>query len=110
MATVGRRIGGVAIDWALCLVVSYGLLKASSLATLALFFVEQVLLVGTLGYGVGHRLVGVRVARVVDGGLPGWGRAFLRTFLLCLVLPAIVFDSDSRGAHDVIAKTVVLRR
>jgi uncharacterized RDD family membrane protein YckC len=34
----------------------------------------------------------------------------LRTFLLCLILPAAVFDKDHRGLHDLAAGTVVVRR
>jgi uncharacterized RDD family membrane protein YckC len=39
-------------------------------------------------------------------GIP---RAALRTLLLCLVIPAVVFDPDQRGAHDKAAGTVVVR-
>jgi len=34
---------------------------------------------------------------------------FLRTFLIALVIPAVVTDKDGRGLHDRITKTVVVR-
>jgi uncharacterized RDD family membrane protein YckC len=34
---------------------------------------------------------------------------FLRTFLIALVIPAVVTDKDGRGLHDRITKTVVMR-
>jgi hypothetical protein len=33
----------------------------------------------------------------------------VRTVLLCLVLPAVVWDSSGRGLHDVAAGTVIVR-
>jgi uncharacterized RDD family membrane protein YckC len=36
--------------------------------------------------------------------------AAIRTALLCLAVPALIFDSDSRGLHDRVAGTVLVRR
>jgi hypothetical protein len=33
----------------------------------------------------------------------------VRTLLLCLVIPVLVWDSDQRGFHDKIAGTVLIR-
>jgi hypothetical protein len=33
----------------------------------------------------------------------------IRTALICLVIPAVVYDDDGRGVHDRIANTRVLR-
>lgn len=77
-------------------------------ATLAVFAVEQLLLVGTLGYGIGHRIVGIRVVRL-DGGWAGPLRAVVRTVLLCVVVPAAVWDADQRGLHDKAADTILVR-
>jgi uncharacterized RDD family membrane protein YckC len=65
-------------------------------------------LVGLLGTSLGHRLVGIRVARL-DGRRVGVPRAALRALLLCLVLPAVVYDKDRRGIHDLASGTIVLR-
>ena len=43
----------------------------------------------------------------------GWAGplpALVRTALLCLVLPAVVYDRDQRGLHDRAAATVLVRR
>lgn len=41
---------------------------------------------------------------------PGLLLGLTRTVLLCLVIPAVVWDSAGRGLHDVAAGTVVVRR
>lgn len=130
LASVGRRLAAVGIDWALSLAISAAffpgteggalpLLSGDPLATLAVFGVSTVLLVATLGHTVGQRLVGLRVVRlrdVADGQgpadvrAPGPLAALVRTLLLCLVIPAAVWDSSGRGMHDVAAATVIVRR
>jgi len=35
--------------------------------------------------------------------------AFLRTFLVALVIPALLIDSEGRGYHEKFSKTTVLR-
>ena len=37
-------------------------------------------------------------------------QAFVRTALVCLVIPPLVFNRDQRGLHDLAVKTVTLRR
>ena len=36
-------------------------------------------------------------------------RALLRTVLLCLAIPALIWDRDGRGLHDRLARTVEVR-
>jgi uncharacterized RDD family membrane protein YckC len=77
------------------------------------FAIEQILLIGTLGYSIGHRIVGIHVVRL--GGGPagpipaGPIPAVVRTLLLCLVIPAVIFDADQRGLHDKAVNTVLVR-
>lgn len=109
-----------------------GLLAGEPLVTLAVLAVTTTVLVGLLGHSVGHRVVGLRVVRVRDvrpddgaatpqddaraaarvavAPPPGLLAALIRTVLLCLVIPAAVWDRDGRGLHDVAAGTVVVRR
>jgi uncharacterized RDD family membrane protein YckC len=56
----------------------------------------------------GQRLLGLRVVRV-DGGRLGLPRIVLRTLLLCLVIPAVIWDSHGRGLHDRAAGSIVVR-
>jgi len=74
------------------------------------FGLQVVLLQSLTGQSIGMRLLGIRVARL--GALdvpPGFLPAAIRTALIALVLPAVVFDRDGRGLHDKAAGTVVLR-
>jgi uncharacterized RDD family membrane protein YckC len=102
------RIAAVFVDWTLSLFIVTGLFDGNEWATLGVFGVANVLLVGTLGTGVGGRLFRTRVARL-DGGHPGLPAVLLRTVLLCLAIPALIWDRDARGLHDKAAGTVVLR-
>lgn len=70
--------------------------------------IENILLVGTLGMTVGHRIMGLMVLRV-DGERAGLVPATIRTLLLALVLPAVIWDKDERGFHDRIARTMIVR-
>jgi len=110
MATVGRRVVALCIDWLLSMLISYLVFDANSMATLGVFAVENLLLVSTLGYTVGHRVLGLQV-RVLggEGRMVGLWRGFVRTALLCLVVPAVVWDGDGRGMHDKAAGTVIVR-
>lgn len=103
-----RRLVGLMIDWVLCSAIGYGLLKGGPLATLGVFALQHVLLVGTLGFTFGHRLLGVKVVRV-DGSLPGPLWALVRTGLLCVFIPALFMDRDLRGMHDRAANTMTAR-
>ena len=54
-------------------------------------------------------LFGIRVIRVDrDAAVDPW-RAVLRTFLLVLLIPAVIFDRDGRGLHDRLTDTAVVR-
>ena len=81
-----------------------------SLAANGAFAVEVAVLTGLTGQTIGMRLVGIRVLRLrAPDGIPGFVSAVVRTALLMLVLPAVVFDRDGRGLHDLAAGTVVVR-
>lgn len=108
VARVGRRLIGLIIDWAIALLIARLAFDGAQWATMAVFAVEQFILVGTLGYGIGHRIVGIRVVRL-NGEWAGPLRGVLRTVLLCLVIPAAVWDADQRGLHDKAADTILVR-
>lgn len=72
--------------------------------------VEYLVLVSLTGQTLGMRLLGFRVLRLAGrGSPPGFLPAAVRTALLLLLLPALVFDRDGRGLHDKAAGTVVVR-
>ncbi|WP_119291133.1 RDD family protein [Streptomyces sp. YIM 130001] len=113
IAPLGRRFGAIAVDWALCMLIAYGLFargdqQAMGNWALGVFFVLAVLTVGTVGFTPGKRLLGLRVV-AEDGGRLGIGRVLVRSVLLCLAIPALIWDRDTRGLHDRLARAVQVR-
>ncbi|MDQ0679058.1 putative RDD family membrane protein YckC [Arthrobacter pascens] len=109
IARAGRRIVAIVIDWGIALLISNFAFAGDSWGTLAIFAVEQILLVGTLGYSIGHRIAGIHVVKL-GGGTAGPLAGLVRALLLCLVIPAVIFDPDQRGLHDRAMDTVLIRR
>ncbi|QDG87974.1 RDD family protein [Pseudarthrobacter sp. NIBRBAC000502770] len=109
IARAGRRIAAIMIDWGIALLISNFAFGGDSWATLAVFAIEQTLLVGTLGYSIGHRIMGIAVIKP-GGGTPGPLAGLVRAVLLCLVIPAVIFDPDQRGLHDKALNTLLIRR
>ena len=113
VATFGRRLGATFVDWMLAQSIARGLMDAEghqlSLATMGVFALMNILLVSTTGSGIGGRLFGIRVARM-DGRHPSVPGVLLRTGLILIVVPAMVWDRDTRGLHDKAINTVVVRR
>jgi uncharacterized RDD family membrane protein YckC len=68
-------------------------------------------LVGVLvaGRTLGMYLTGLRVIRVTSNAAVDPLRIIARTALLCLFVPALVFDRDGRGMHDRLTDTAVVR-
>ncbi|WP_454048325.1 RDD family protein [Cellulomonas sp. Marseille-Q8402] len=129
LAPLSRRLLALVVDWFACQLIAFAFLPADvqAGATLAIFALENVLLVGTVGGTLGHRLLGIRVRRVLpprtlarhpdaapsDPGPdvpPNLLLALVRTVLVCLVIPAVVWDADGRGLHDRTAGTAIVRR
>lgn len=113
VAPLGRRFGALFIDWTLCMLIAYGLLargdqQAAGNWALGIFLVMSLLTVGTIGCTPGKRLLGVRVV-ADDGGRLGFVRVAVRTVLLLLVIPALVWDRDGRGLHDRLSRAVQVR-
>ncbi len=126
VAGFGRRVAGLAVDWAFALLIAAGLMRPlglGELAPLVALLVMHALLVGTAGFTVGHRLLGLRVECVEQSAPgssagdrnpprvpPGLLRGLIRAVLLCLAIPPLLTDQDGRGLHDRLAGTVVVRR
>jgi uncharacterized RDD family membrane protein YckC len=106
---LGRRLAALAIDWACAVLISVAFFSYDPLATLAVFAVVQIVFLLTAGGSPGHLLVGLRVVPVA-GGYLGWWRPFARTVLLCLVVPAVIWDRDQRGLHDRLTGSILVRR
>lgn len=113
VAPLGRRFGALFVDWAVSMLIAYGLFargdqQAAGNWALGVFLVMSLLTVGTVGSTPGKRILGLRVI-AEDGGRLDAVRVALRSVLLLLVIPAIVWDRDSRGLHDRLARAVQVR-
>ena len=107
IATFGRRLLAFAVDVVLCDLIALGLLPTLGW-NYAVFFVEVYLLTALVGGSFGHRVCGLYVVRL-NGQRVGFLWALVRTFFLCLLIPALIWDRDFRGMHDRAANTVLLR-
>ena len=108
IARIGRRIGALAIDWAAAVIISIAFFQYDALATSAVFAVVQIVFIPTIGGSPGHRILGMRVV-MLRGGWVGLWRPVVRTLLLVLVIPAVMWDPDQRGLHDKAVGTVLIR-
>jgi uncharacterized RDD family membrane protein YckC len=113
IAGFGRRLGALAIDWAIAWILSVAFFpvepwQPNSWATLAIFAGEQILFLILANGSVGHLLLGMRVVPVVPARLGLW-QPVVRTVLLCLAVPALIWDADHRGLHDRAAGTMLVR-
>lgn len=108
IAKLGRRVAALAIDWACAVVISIAFFSYDALATTVVFAAVQVLFIPTIGGSPGHRILGMRLVRL-GGTWTGLWRPVVRTVLLVLVIPAVVWDADNRGLHDKAAGTVLIR-
>ncbi|MFD1826509.1 MULTISPECIES: RDD family protein [Mumia] len=113
IAGFGRRLAALVLDWVVAmLTVSivtstpvYGPDATASAWVLFAFWIEVSLLDGTLGFSIGKRVTGICV--VGPNGRPIGLRAFVRTALLCLVVPPLLQNKEGRGLHDVVAGSVI---
>lgn len=61
------------------------------------------------GRTLGMHLLGLRLVRVSTVNNIDIGTVLIRTLLLFLLVPALVFDRDGRGLHDRATDTAVVR-
>jgi len=119
IARVGRRIGALAIDYLAATIIAAGFFGfdqfalpgeagLSQFAPMTVFAVLQIVFIPFAGGSPGHRILGMRVVRY-GGGWVGLWRPIVRTLLLVVVIPAVIWDADQRGLHDKAAGTVLIR-
>jgi uncharacterized RDD family membrane protein YckC len=112
IARLGRRVVALIIDWAVAYLLSWAVFPtpegAAPFVTLGIFAVLQFLFLLIVNGSLGHLIVRVRLVPLRGGYLGLW-RPVVRTILLCLVIPAVIWDRDQRGMHDKAAGTVLVR-
>jgi uncharacterized RDD family membrane protein YckC len=96
IARLGRRSGAILIDWGASVLISVAFFRYDPIATLVIFAVEQAVFLLIVGGSPGHLIFGMRVVPAKGGPLGLW-QPFLRTILLCLVIPAVIWDAISVG-------------
>lgn len=112
MAPVGRRLAAIMIDWAIAYGVAYllvgdRLLRNGQFAALSVLAVFYLVGLSTSGSTLGMAALGMRVTSD-QGGRASLYSVGMRTVLLFLVIPAVVWDADGRGLHDRIAHTMIV--
>ena len=114
-AGLGRRLAAIAIDWAAALLLARLVSGAAygtgdyALVTLAIFALEIIVFTWLTGSSFGQRIVGIAVVTEKGGRLSLW-RVIVRTALICIVIPALFYDSQRRGLQDLaVGSRVVMR-
>ena len=111
-----RRALALVLDWVGSMMV-VGLFVGTDLwsgagaaewAPLVVFAAERWVLTSLTGGSVGQLLTRIRVVRA-DGSSLGPGRALVRTLLICLVIPPVVYNRDQRGLHDLAVDSIAVR-
>lgn len=108
-APIVRRLGAIFIDWGIAYAISLAVFRGDPWATLAIYSVQCIVLLPTLGYTVGYRICGILLMNA-SGNKCGFFAVCLRHILACLVIPALIYNYDRRGLHDLAAKTFVVLR
>jgi uncharacterized RDD family membrane protein YckC len=120
----GRRALALILDWLIAGLIASAVVGKPmwaggndyNLSHLVIFFAMSAILTGLAGGTIGHRICGLRVLNLNAKDATGYAAqvgllgGVIRSFLICLFLPAVVYDRDRRGLHDRAARTVVVRR
>jgi len=110
VASMGRRLAALAIDWFMSLLVAGAFThRWGGVAALLVFYGEVLVLTVLQGASAGQRFLRLRVVRVSDRERVPVLAVVVRCLLLFLVVPAAIYDRDGRGLHDRAAGTVVVR-
>jgi hypothetical protein len=112
-AGAGRRFAALTADWLMSWAVGsifFSQEVAREFWIAGIFFLQIVLFTFLTGASAGQRIFRVQVV-----SYPGLGplpllRVLIRTFLILLVIPAVVFDREGRGLHDRAATSIAIKR
>lgn len=111
VASFGRRVLALLIDWAAATLVASLLvddLRRNPWPQLGIFLLVHAFFVGLFGQTLGMALARIRCVSATDGGAVGIPRATLRAALLGLFVPAMISDGDGRGLHDRAARSIMV--
>lgn len=108
VAPVWRRPLTLIVDWALSVGIAMLLFNYHELAVLGSFVVLNLLFISLFGATPGQFLLRLRVLPV-SGRSPMLLRALVRTVLILLIIPAVVWNRNAQPLQDVVAGTAVVR-
>jgi uncharacterized RDD family membrane protein YckC len=111
-----RRALALCVDWAAStlVVVAVGGLKRytddplSGIYVLGVYVLENAFLTALAGGSFGKLVTRLRVVRVGETRPINLIAALLRSLLIALVIPPLVFRPDGRGLHDLVARSVTI--
>jgi uncharacterized RDD family membrane protein YckC len=114
-ARMGRRVIALMIDWVAAILVTH--LAFPDLVygdgdygavTLGVFAAQVFLLTATTGASFGYKIAGLRLISISPSRVT-FLKVLVRTALLCLAFPALIWDRDGRGLHDKAVGTIIMR-
>lgn len=115
----GARLGALLLDLVLMSLVTSVFVQVDveqpevmqrfNYTSVVVWFVITAAMVALFGFTAGKALFGLRVVRLDGKPMVGPVRAIPRTLLTALLIPAALSDADSRGLHDKVTGTVVVR-
>lgn len=114
LASIMRRVGGIAFDWFICLFLATIIERlwhfaGVSTTTLLLFFVLGVVSVSLFARTPGQSIMRMGVARLDKPGTRvAFWQALVRTLLTVFIFPPVIVDADGRGMHDRATGTAVI--
>ena len=113
MAGLVRRLIAILIDWLIAYGLSWLLFRMPDGTTnpwinLGIFALLQLIFLLFFNGSIGQLLLRMRVVPLRGGAMAPW-RPLVRTLLLCLAVPALIWDRDQRGLHDRLAGTILVR-
>lgn len=117
MASWVRRVIALFIDWFASLLVASAVAGSAVMSgdgwqawlPLLVFWLEASFFTAFLGGSFGQLVMRVAVV-YVDGRPVSLFVALVRTLMICLVVPPVIYNRDRRGLHDLAANTVAIRR
>ena len=113
----GRRVVALVVDWVLSMLAASAFVggdvwggggSVAQWAPLGVFALEAWVLTSLLGGSAGQLVTGVVVRRTSLERLDPL-RALIRTLLICLVIPPVIYNKDQQGLHDLAVDSIALK-
>lgn len=108
LVSVGRRVGAIAVDWGIATALAW-LFTPGASWNFAVWAGISILTVALFSVTPGQLVLGIGVARVDKTAPVGLWRSIIRVALVGLVVPAAIWDADTRGLQDRLTDTAVIR-